>query len=157
MAQHHYTPSKPERRKSQDGYVSSDDDDESHENLPKSAERGLFGGSKEPDRGRKWDHARQGDPVIVQSGTLQMSSPWKTFVRSSMYGYTMHKEGQRVDSTFLDQQTPGYENPWRGDVEGADPEKALGLRRSKKRRRVWYERIQVRMLRSPAAYVSNIL
>jgi hypothetical protein len=31
----------------------------------KRAETGFFGGLREPVRGRKWDHAREGDPVIM--------------------------------------------------------------------------------------------
>jgi len=129
----------PERRRSQDGYVDSDNDT-SEETPAKSPERGFFGGSKEPDKGRKWDHARQGDPVILQAGG---SSPWKTFVKSSMYGPALDEDGRRVDESFLEEQTPGYVQPWRGDVEGGDPEKALGLTRRKIRQRMWYQRIQV--------------
>lgn len=146
-AQHHYGPTRPERRRSQDGYVGSDDDS-SREAPAKSPERVFFGGSREPDKGRKWDHARQGEPVIVQAVLPQISSRWKTFVKSSMYGPAPNEDGRRVDDSFLDKQTPGYVHPWRGDVEGGDPEKALGLTRRKIRRRIWYERIQVGLLQN---------
>jgi hypothetical protein len=130
---------RPARRRSQDGYMDSDDET-SGETPVKSPERGFFGGSKEPDKGRKWDHARQGDPVILQAG---VSSPWNTFVKSSMYGPALDEDGRRVNESFLEEQTPGYVQPWRGDVDGGDPEKALGLTRRKIRRRMWYQRIQV--------------
>jgi hypothetical protein len=153
-AQHHFASTKLERRRSQDGYVDSDDDT-SRETPAKSPERGFFGGPKEPDKGRKWDHARQGDPVILQAG---VSSPWKTFVKSSMYGPALDEDVRRVDESFLEEQTPGYVHPWRGDVEGGDPEKALGLTRRKIRQRMWYQRIQVRTL-SKSLYlaVSDLL
>src|ERR1700740_1446463 len=92
-AEHHFASMRPERRRSQDGYVDSDDDT-SREMPAKSLERGFFGGSKEPDKGRRWDHARQGDPVIIQAG---VSSPWKTFVKSSMYGPALDEDGRRVE------------------------------------------------------------
>lgn len=146
-AQHHYSPTKPERRRSQDGYVESDDD-VSRETMSKLPERIFFGGPKGPDKGRKWDHVREGEPVIVQSGTPDISSRWRKFVKSSMYGPPLEEDRKLVDTSFLEEQTPGYTRPWRGDLEGDDPEKLLGLRPSKRRRRVWYERIQVRMPRN---------
>lgn len=147
FAQHHYCPTKPERRRSQDGFVESDDE-VSHEILPKLPERSFFGGPKEPDKGRKWDHVREGEPVIVQSGVPNISSRWRNFVKSSMYGPLLEEDGKLVETSFLDEQTPGYTRPWRGDLEGEDPEKLLGLRPSKRRRRMWYERVQVRISQS---------
>jgi len=154
-AQHHYAPARPERRRSQDGYVDSDDDN-SRETPAKLPERVFWGGSREPDKGRKWDHARQGEPVIVQAGIPQISSPWKTFVKSSMYGPAPDEDVRRVDDSFLDEQTPGYVQPWRGDVEGGDPEKALGLTRRKIRRRIWYERIQVEPLQNQLHAIADL-
>ncbi len=124
---------------SQDGYIESDDD-LSDGPVAVRAKTGLFG--REPDKGRKWDHAREGDPVIMQSG-FQSSSPWTTFIRSSMYGPSEAEDVRRVDNAFLDAQTPGYQNPWRGDIDSDDPEKALGLLHSRRKQRLWYERLQV--------------
>jgi hypothetical protein len=144
-AQHHYLPSKPRRRVSQDGFVDTDGDSLNGARV-KAQERGLFG-AREPDRGRKWDHCREGDPVILQSG-VQKTSPWTKFVRSSAYGPAAEEAGERVNEAFLDLQTPGLDKPWRGDMEGVDLEKALGLLHTKKRRKIWYQRIQVRRLLS---------
>jgi len=152
-AQHHFAPMRPKRRRSQDGYVDSDEDI-SGETQAKSPERGFFGGPKEPDKGRKWDHARQGDPVILQAG---VSSPWKTFVRSSMYGPEIDEDGRRVDESFLGKQTPGYVQPWRGDIEGGHPEKPLSLTRRKLRQRMWYQRIQVGTQKSQLLSITNPL
>jgi hypothetical protein len=141
-AQHHHSPTKPERRRSQDGYVEIDDN-ESTESLGKAAGKGFFGGHKGPEKGRKWDHARESDPIILQSPVAESFAPWKAFVTSSMYGPPFDKERKIVDPSFLDEQTPGYSRPWRGDLEGEDPEKALGLSPRKKRTTIWYQRMQV--------------
>lgn len=103
--------------------------------------RGLFGGEKAPVRGRRWDFARDEDPVIV-SRTPATQSPWVVnLVRSSMYGPALDEDRHQVDYEFLAAQTPGYMKPWRGDVQ--DLEKGEGLLHNKKRRRWWYQRAQV--------------
>ena len=76
-AQHHFAPSSPPRRVSQDGYVDTYDDahDDKHET-------GFFGAHREHLKGRKWDHAREGEPVIMKPH----GSSWNSYIRSSMYG-----------------------------------------------------------------------
>lgn len=140
-AQHHYMPSNLARRVSQDGFVDIDDD--SHDSAPAKALDGVFFGTKEPEKGRKWDHCRQDDPVIMQSG-IQRTSQWTEFARSSMCGPAPNGTGEMVDNEFLDSQSPGLNMPWRGNMSNADPEKGLRLLRSKKQRKIWYQRIQVR-------------
>jgi hypothetical protein len=125
---------------SKDGYVDTYETSDSLGN--KVPERGLFGTTREPVRGRKWDYAREGDPVIM-SAPVGEASRWATFVKSSMYGPAGGEDVKRVEPEFLNIQTPGYSQPWRGDVSGDDPEKALGLFRRKERTQAWYEKFQV--------------
>lgn len=158
-AQHHYATAQPNRRVSQDGFVELDES--SHEKRPDNT--GFFGGHREPVRGRKWDHAREGDPVIMQSGVLQKSSPWRSYIKSSQYGPPISADSQladsqQVDEDFLREQTPGYEKPWRGDVEdGDDPENLAGLLRNKKRRRTFMKRLQVSILGSLSSNLTHYL
>ena len=149
-AQHHYAPTSTPRRESQDGYVDTyDDSNGMHE---KKHETGFFGGLREPVRGRKWDHARDGDPVILQSGVLQAPSPWRTYIKSTMYGPALVEDGKLVDEEYLQNQTPGYEKPWRGDLEGnEDVDTIRGLLNSKKQRRTLLKRIQV-LVNSPRTW-----
>lgn len=139
-AQHHYASPNLRRRASEDGYVDTFDE-VLQGSLTKVPEKGFFGW-RDPVRGRKWDHVREGEPVIVQSGFARRGSPWSAFVRSSQYGPAISEDGRRVDQAFLDAQTPGYDRPWVGDVDGNDPEKMGRL--SRKRRKIWYMRVQVR-------------
>jgi hypothetical protein len=143
-AQHNYSATNTARRISQDGYVDPYED-VLHGTGDKKPDTGFFG-HREPVRGRKWDHAREGDPVIMQSGVLPTSSPWRSYVKASMYGPGLTDDGERVDQSFLRQQTPGYEKPWRGDLEGNDNSDTLaGLLHSKKRRKSTLHRFQVRI------------
>ena len=112
---------------------------------------------REPVKGRKWDHAREGDPVIMRAPQYQYgssaaalasaagSSSWNSYIRSSMYGPAPAEDGERVDESFLEQQTPGYQRPWRGDLEKAseDQEKLSGLLQSRKQRKTFLQRLQV--------------
>ena len=126
---------------SQDGFIDTYEDLSHTEKKP---ETGFFGGHREPVRGRKWDHAREGDPVIMQSGVLPTSSPWRTYIKSSMYGPAISEDAKQVDEEFLQQQTPGYQKPWRGDLEGnEDSEKLTGLLHLRKQRRSLIKRFQV--------------
>jgi len=148
-AQHHFAPTKVDQRISQDGYVDIYDE-ASHGVLEKKPDTGFFSAHREPEKGRKWDHARQGDPVIMQSGVLPNSTPWRSYIQSSMYGPALDKNGKRVDEGFLQEQTPGYEMPWRGDIENEnDPEKASALLHNKKHRKTFYKRLQHILLMHP--------
>jgi hypothetical protein len=126
---------------SQDGFVDTYDDALGTEKKP---DMGLFGVHREPVRGRKWDHAREGDPVIMKSPVAPTSSNWLSYIRSSMYGPALDEDVERVNDEFLEQQTPGYSQPWRGDLEARpDPETLSTLLHNKKRRQTFIRRLQV--------------
>jgi hypothetical protein len=146
-AQHHYSPSSTTRRMSQDGFV-DDYDDAAHGMAEKKSDTGFFGGHRDPVKGRKWDHARNGDPVIMQSsGVLPSSSPWQTFLKASAYGPGVAEDAEKKDNEFLKEQTPGYEKPWRGDLEGnEDADTFVNLLHNRKRQRTLIKRLQVRNL-----------
>ena len=155
-ADHHHISTEPDRlhrRISQDGYVHTWRDVSPGLNN-KKPETGLFGGHKEPVRGRKWDHARDGDPVIMRVSDPQQSS-WGAFIRSSMYGPPDSRDSKVVSEDFLRQQTPGYEKPWRGDLEeNQDPDSTIyNLLHGEKKRRSTLIRIQVQChLHQPMPY-----
>jgi hypothetical protein len=128
---------------SQDGYI-DDYDDMANGMAEKKNETGFFGGHREPVKGRKWDHARQGDPVIMHSGAIPSSSQWRTYIKASMYGPAHDEDREIKDERFLQQQTPGYEKPWRGDMDSNhDPEGLSNLLHNRKRQRSLIKRAQV--------------
>ena len=126
----------PTRRISQDGYES---DGDTLFAVPSGHTRtGIFGGSKQPPRGRKWDYARSTDPVIV---SRYDPPPWVTTLVNTSRPTTRSLESVRVDHEFLQNMMPGLDQPWRGDEK--DAERADGPNGRKRQRRVWYRRMQV--------------
>lgn len=129
-----------------DGYV------DDYEELPqgpngKKQKGGGFFGSKEPVKGRKWDHVRNGDPVIVRASP-EAASPWHAFAQSTIYAPYPNEDVKKVDEAFLLNQTPGYDRPWKGDLDGVnDPEKLSGIFHSQKQRRTFIRRVQVSNLK----------
>ncbi len=75
-----------------------------------------------------------------------LNSPWRDFIKASLYG-TSPTEEQTINPEFekiLQDQTPGYDRPWRGDLDGAhDREKLGGLYYSKRQRKTFIQRMQV--------------
>ncbi|CZT43643.1 uncharacterized protein RSE6_03709 [Rhynchosporium secalis] len=151
-AQHHYAPNAPNApilatRMSHDGYIETIREG----SAIKKTETGFFGGVKEPVRGRKWDHVRDAEPVIMQGGDVPTASPWIPFIKSSMYAPTTNEDRKIVTPEFLQQQTPGYNRPWRGDLEqGEGSEKYSTHLHSKKKRKTF-------LVRSQRALISHAL
>ncbi|CAD6449434.1 329b63eb-b35e-4c2c-840d-10a39349830c [Sclerotinia trifoliorum] len=132
--QHDFIPTQSTRRISLDGYVDSDDDTYNAIS-DKKVETGFFGGLREPVRGRKWDHARDAEPVIVRSGVQSNAAVWRNFVKASEYGASEGEEHTLVDHDFLNNLTPGYDRPWCGDLEkgeGDDDDNITSLIYNKK-------------------------
>lgn len=144
-AQHNSTPTQASRRISLDGYVDSDEDTYNAIS-DKKVESGFFGGLREPVRGRKWDHARDAEPVIVRSGVQPNTAVWRTFVKASTYGVPGGEDRKLVDQTFLNNLTPGYDRPWCGDLEkgiNGDDDNITSLIYNKKKRETFIKRVQV--------------
>ncbi|KAH9221330.1 hypothetical protein DL95DRAFT_328020 [Leptodontidium sp. 2 PMI_412] len=146
-AQHHYAPTLSHRT-SHDGYVETIK--EGSIGKGKKPETGFFGGHREPVKGRKWDHVRDAEPVIMQGGDVPTASPWVPFIKSSMYAPSPYEDRKIVTPEFLQQQTPGYERPWRGDMEqGEGSEKFSALMYSKKKQKSLLVRFQRALLLHP--------
>ncbi|KAG4028889.1 hypothetical protein MFRU_018g00020 [Monilinia fructicola] len=155
-AQHNSTPTQSSRRISLDGYVDSDDDTYNAVS-DKKVETGFFGGLREPVRGRRWDHARDAEPVILRSGILPNAAVWRTFIKASTYGAPEGEDRKLVDQDFLNNLTPGYDRPWCGDLEkgeGGDDDNITSLIYNKKKRATFVKRVQHTILMN--AYVPLI-
>ncbi|POS83694.1 hypothetical protein EPUL_004651 [Erysiphe pulchra] len=145
----HLSSDENSRRISQDGYVDIYEDTLLGIN-EKKTDTGFFGGYREPVKGRKWDHVRDGEPVIVQTRAPQKILPWQTYIQSSMYGVGQSEGCERVDQKFLNQQAPGYQIPWRGDLKGSeDLETHSGLAYFRKKRKGIMRRIQHILIMHP--------
>lgn len=106
-------PSEPSRRVSKDGYVDTFDEPQQlrARRRPKFTVQRLLQGKKSA-RGRKWDHLRSAEPVIV-SGHLaaKRRSTWQNFVHSSQYGHLPNEEAEVVDVDMLEKLQPGFNDP----------------------------------------------
>jgi hypothetical protein len=96
------------------------------------------------ERGRRWDHLRCAEPVIVSKFlTSEPGSPWYDFVRSSAYGHLPDEEAQVVDVDVLDKLQPGFNNP-------VDIPRASDLKRTRSTRRAaLYKRFWDVILKHP--------
>lgn len=101
---HNSTPAAPQRRVSRDGYV----------NWTAEAPVATKGASKRrqrrrEQRGRKWDHLRTAEPVIIPSYLVrEQQSPWRNFIQASKYGPMAGEQSQTVDPEKLDELMPGF-------------------------------------------------
>lgn len=89
------------------------------------------------ERGRKWDHLRSAEPVVVSKFLMsEPGSPWRNFIRSSQYGHLPNEEAQIVDVDELDKMQPGFNNPV--DVPRAsDLKRSRGTRTAALYKRFW--------------------
>ena len=142
--QHNNTPSELQRRVSRDGYTDPGDPalieaKRSRLSLQNMLRKGGV------ERGRKWDHLRTADPVVVSKFLVgpEPGSPWRNFVRSSEYGHLPNEEAQVVDEDEMDRLQPGFNNP-------VDIPRSTEFKRSRKTRTAaLYKRFWNGMLRHP--------
>ena len=111
---HHHPNSKPfeaQRRVSKDGYVDWDDPrlgpaQDSRAKIPHFLRYG-----RASMRGRKWDHLRSAEPVIVPGHTSAVASkhvPWDEFVHSSSWGHIPGEDSEIVDHSYLEKLQPTF-------------------------------------------------
>lgn len=137
IPQHNNTPSELQRRISRDGYV--DPGDPALVEIKQSRLRlqnVLRKGGAE--RGRKWDHLRTAEPVVVSKFLMgpDPGSPWRNFVRSSQYGHLPNEEAQVIDVDELDKLQPGFNNPV--DIpRSADRKRSRATRTAALYKRFW--------------------
>ncbi|KAL7789511.1 hypothetical protein V8C37DRAFT_386162 [Trichoderma ceciliae] len=109
--QRNASPQEPQRRVSKDGFVSWEDPKLG----PPQIERGriphLFKYGRASARGRKWDHLRSAEPVIVSSHPSVFGQPqisWEEFIRSSAWGRPLNERSEIIDIEALNQLQPTF-------------------------------------------------
>ena len=109
--QHNNAPAPPQRRVSKDGY--EDWSGEGLDDASKPKARISLSRRRRNGRGRKWDHLRSAEPVIVPGYiSAETDSPWRTFVQSSRYGHMPNESAEIVDPEVLDKLQPGFNQPF---------------------------------------------
>jgi len=116
------------RRVSKDGYV--DWVDEKYDHVSKLP---VFMRKRADKPGRRWDHLRTADPVIMGLGYRDPHEDpyarWRDFVQSSSYGRNQGDESQIVPYEELQAQMPGLDQPVKSPYHHLDPKSAKKSRK----------------------------
>jgi len=127
LPQHNNTPSEPRRRVSRDGYVDWSTDPASDDDYHKKIKVPRL--KKGQSRGRKWDHLRTAEPVIVTGHSAEPASKWRDFIQSSTYGRMDHEETTVVDPEYLNQLQPSFNQPFDMPQPSEKPKERVTLSR----------------------------
>ncbi|KAK3687262.1 hypothetical protein B0T22DRAFT_123717 [Podospora appendiculata] len=144
--QHNNTPGPPERRVSKDGFIYENPGRYGVEaaGSRRVKIRRFLTRTNGTERGRKWDHLRSAEPVIVHRYTRQgPNSPWPAFLQSSHYGHIPNEDSEIVDVSILEKLQPNFNNP-------VDVQSPLDATRTRKARtKALYKRVWESILRHP--------
>ncbi|KAI1079188.1 hypothetical protein F5B20DRAFT_545353 [Whalleya microplaca] len=133
------------RRISKDGYV--DWVDEKHDHVSKLP---VFLRKRADRPGRRWDHLRTAEPVIMGLGYRAPDEDpyarWRDFIRSSSYGRSPDDEFEVVPYDALEHQMPGLDRPVRTPLHPLDPKT-----KRQSRKDTWIMQFSNFVLRHPIA------
>ncbi|KAI1143162.1 hypothetical protein F5Y05DRAFT_144924 [Hypoxylon sp. FL0543] len=133
------------RRVSKDGYV--DWVDEKHDHVSKLP---VFLRKRADRPGRRWDHLRTAEPVIMGLGYRAPNEDpyerWRDFIRSSSYGRNPEDEWEVVPYEVLEAQMQGLDQPVKNPFHPLDPKT-----RRMSRKETWIMRFWNFVLRHPIA------
>jgi hypothetical protein len=94
-------------------------------------------------------HHRQGHTTVSGQLRPERTSRWISFARASAYPREVF-ESEKVDPEWLDANFTDYSKPWLADHQDDDGEDGSGgYRAFRRKRRVWYKRVQFTVLRNP--------
>ena len=93
-------------------------------------------------RGRKWDHLRSAEPVIVPGyapiiGRHTADVGWHDFIHSSAYGPVPGEESEVVDYSYLEKLQPNFSSPPNGAFNPLQSRASRRKRTLAPYRRVW--------------------
>lgn len=91
-------------------------------------------------RGRRWDHLRSAEPIIVPkyaSAMRQTDVPWQDFVHSSAWGPVPGEESELVDNDYLEKLQPGFDRLPLGAYDPTDTRASRRRRTMALYKRIW--------------------
>ncbi|OAA47829.1 hypothetical protein NOR_02319 [Metarhizium rileyi] len=118
------SPNPTQRRVSKDGFVAWDDPSLGPAQSARARIPHFLRYGRASMRGRKWDHLRSNEPVIVSNyrpAPNQSATSWHDFLRSSSWGRTPNEESQVVDPRVLDQLQPTFNKETDVQFHHTDP------------------------------------
>ena len=118
LPQHNSTPSQPRRNRlsSIPSRDDGDDDDHHHDDADAPADTSLEAGNSlmpalfKRKAGRRWDHLRSAEPVIVPGhrAAATSESPWREFVESARYPHIPNEDSEVVDQEVMAKLQPSF-------------------------------------------------
>lgn len=140
VAQAQRNPGELRRRVSKDGFVAWDDPrlepaPDTYSRIPHFLRYG-----RASKRGRKWDHLRSAEPVIVAGyspATAQPALAWREFIRSSAWGRMPNEESQVVDHDYLQKLQPTFDQSVDMPLKALDGKASRRQRTMKFYKRLW--------------------
>ncbi|RDA82788.1 hypothetical protein CP532_0856 [Ophiocordyceps camponoti-leonardi (nom. inval.)] len=139
-------PEEPQRRVSKDGFVDWDDPHLGPAKDPRAKIPHFLRYGRASMRGRKWDHLRTSEPVIISGyrpATAQATPSWKEFLHASSWGHMPNEDSQVVDYDVLKTMQPSF------DGLGAAQLCLTDSKRSRRRKTLtFYKRLWIAMMRS---------
>ncbi|PFH56554.1 hypothetical protein XA68_16337 [Ophiocordyceps unilateralis] len=139
-------PQEPQRRVSKDGFVEWDDPHLGPGKDPRAKIPHFLRYGRASMRGRKWDHLRTAEPVIISGNrpaTSQPSPSWREFVRASSWGNMPNEDSEVVDYDVLKKMQPSFDGL--GTVQQCQSDSKGSCRR---KTLSFYKRLWVAMMRS---------
>ncbi|RDA90156.1 hypothetical protein CP533_2199 [Ophiocordyceps camponoti-saundersi (nom. inval.)] len=143
--QRNAVPQELQRRVSKDGFVAWDDPHLGPAKDPRAKIPHFLRYGRASMRGRKWDHLRTSEPVIVSGyrpATSQASPSWKEFLHASSWGHMPNEDSQVVDYEVLKKMQPSF------DGLGAVQPCLADSKRSLRRKTLTSKRLWIAMMRS---------
>lgn len=138
-------PAPQQRRVSRDGFVEWDAAEPAMG--PLKRKHMAIKRRRQNQRGRKWDHLRTSEPVIIPNHlvrTADSTSPWKGFVDASKYGRIPGERSEKVDPARLEDLMPGF-----NDVSSPRIPDVTEARIQRSRRKALHEQIWRLLLNHP--------
>jgi hypothetical protein len=77
--------------------------------------------------GRKFDHAREGNPVTLSTPVSDSAPKWKQFTQASDVGRPISSRGQIVDDDWLAENMPDLEQKWEPIDQDDENDKIKGF------------------------------
>ncbi|KAG6025138.1 hypothetical protein E4U41_001601 [Claviceps citrina] len=128
------------RRVSKDGFVGCDDPQLGPARPAGSRIPHILRHGRASMRGRKWDHLRSAEPVIVsryRPAPPQGAMSWQDFVHSSSWGRMMNEESQVVDYETLNKLQPTFNSDIKVRFHHADGRSKDSRSKVALPRRIW--------------------
>ncbi|KAM3531637.1 hypothetical protein NHJ13051_000702 [Beauveria bassiana] len=133
-------PQEPQRRVSRDGYIDIEDLSLGPAQKVRGRIPHLLRHGRASMRGRKWDHLRSAEPVIVarhHPSPWQPKATWHDFIASSTWGRSPNERSQVVAPEFLDDLYPNFNRQTALDLDMSRPRQSRRGRALGGYKRLW--------------------